>query len=920
MDPLLEQFLQEARESLAFIDQNIESIVDGDAEILNSLFRAVHTIKGGSGIVDFDSIKEIAHYAEDMLDMLRSNKISLKESMTEALYNAFDEIMNLVEAAEESGSVVEADEQILALIIEHLKKEMQQDGEEQGEWKIPFAPVENVSKVINIPLKTLRDVNSIKIAFENETIDADFCAKEKLYAVVFNIDESCMRDGKDPANALSKINEKVLLVASCVSEENAKSILSAIEDESGMLLKSCIATYVYATYDEISSALDEFIDELQLLPLDVVTLLSLDTGDKGHKIDSLKELSALATSDINTIKQEVSKSMALIGADTLQHAQLERFLDIAGFIDDADVYKLASFFNNIYKGEVYHYDASLNIVTSSVEEMPEVIDEKEQPQEEEIVQSIEQVQEQEEELTEEVATSTEHEIDENLKATITNMLSQQYNAAQYIKSDDDLQRVVSMMQIMKKFIPDMPESFASQDEVLHFIESKLEITPKPAQEESTDFFALSEESDASLSLSLDEDVSKSPIVTKDENKKITIGKTVHINQESIDTFMNIVGELLVAKNSLPYLADNVFSMSHTVIKREIMEKYTFINRLSEQLQDLIMEMRMLPISYVFDRYPKLVREMAKKLEKKVHLEMHGGETKLDKNMIEMLAEPMIHIMRNSLDHGIESTQVREQKGKNTTGTIRLDAYTESDKILITIQDDGAGIDVQRVVQKVLEKGLMRQEEIDALNEDEKAELILLPGLSTTDVVSEFSGRGVGMDAVKKSIESFGGTIHIKTEANQGTKITLSIPISLAVTSLLHVEMNGIHYGIPMDSVSETVKLERSEIEYLHNEPFVYIRGEVIPLLFIKSMLNEEQMQNKLLSIVVLNIKGNSLALVVNSFLGQLDVVQKPLVGIMESHPLFSATALLGNGQIIMLIDPIGLFGISQKLKQDIEVA
>jgi two-component system chemotaxis sensor kinase CheA len=351
-----------------------------------------------------------------------------------------------------------------------------------------------------------------------------------------------------------------------------------------------------------------------------------------------------------------------------------------------------------------------------------------------------------------------------------------------------------------------------------------------------------------------------------------------------------------------------------------MEKYIFINRLSEQLQDLIMGMRMLPISYVFDRYPKLVRDIAKKLGKKVKLEMKGGDTKLDKNMIEMLADPMIHIMRNSLDHGIETPDVREEKGKDPSGTVTLNAYAESDRIIIEIIDDGAGINVERVANKVLEKGLLTHEQIDALSEDEKAELVLLPGLSTAEEITEFSGRGVGMDVVKKSIESFGGSINIKTKANQGTVIKLAIPVSLAVTSLLHIQMNNIHYGIPMDSVSETVKIDKDEIEYLHNEPFIYLRGEVIPLLFIKSMLDETNMEDKPLSIVVLNIKENLLAVVVNDFLGQLDVVQKPLVGMMEGHPLFSGTALLGNGQIIMSIDPIGLLGISQKLKEDIKVA
>jgi two-component system chemotaxis sensor kinase CheA len=448
-----------------------------------------------------------------------------------------------------------------------------------------------------------------------------------------------------------------------------------------------------------------------------------------------------------------------------------------------------------------------------------------------------------------------------------------------------------MMDKIRKFIPEMPLEFNTKDEIKTFLESQLGASVIEVEQE------------------LQEEVVQKTETKKAETQKAVVGKTVKIDQESIDSLMNVAGELLVAKNSLPYLADNVVGLTHDAIKREIMDKYIFINRLTEQLQDLIMGMRMLPISYVFDRYPKLVRDISKKLGKKVKLEMEGGDTKLDKNMIEMLADPMIHIMRNSLDHGVEMPDVREQKGKNASGNVTLKAYAQSDKIIIEIKDDGAGINVERVAGKVLEKGLMTPEQIDALSEDEMAELVLLPGLSTAEEITEFSGRGVGMDVVKRSIESFGGSISISTKANQGTLITLAIPMSLAVTSLLHIQMNDIHYGLPMDSVSETVKLERSEIEYLHNEPFVYIRGEVIPLLFIKSMLNEEVMKKEPLSIVVLNIKNNL-----------LDVVQKPLVGIMENHPLFSGTALLGNGQIIMSIDPIGLLGISQKLKEDIAVA
>ena len=917
MDQLLEQFLSEARENLAFIDQNIGEIGGDDPELLNSVFRAAHTLKGGSGIVGFEAVKNITHHAEDLLDMLRAGKIEFADSMIEVLYDAFDEVVNLIEAAEETGEIVEADEEIVATIVANLSAQMGKEVEGEASWSLPFTLADK-SDILSLPMHTLRGVDTVKIAFNNPEIDEDFCNNANFYAVTFDVDDSCMVYGNDPVYTLSLLEDKVLGVFSCMSNENAKSVLSGTEDEEGLLLKSSIVAFIYATYEEIEDSLFNFIDELELLPLDINTLLTTSLGDTGLQIDLLKELSSMAEDfDLNTIKEEVAASMELVGIDTIQYAKLERFLDIVGFIKDEDTLKLHNFFQTLYVGEAYVNEGAQSEETSSTEEVIEEDESKEAS-------------------TGISFESTNIEMNEHVTNTLQNIYEQQKKALDYIETEEDLHRVVVTLEKVRKYIPNMPK-LSSLEDVKAFLAVQLgeevESVVEVVSEKKIEKEVVQAQESVKVELVKEEKtklVSAPPAVAKakakvkkepkEEKQKAVVGKTVKVEQESIDSLMNVVGELLVAKNSLPYLADNVVSMTHDQIKREIMDKYIFINRLSEQLQDLIMGMRMLPISYVFDRYPKLVRDIAKTLSKKVKLEMEGGDTKLDKNMIEMLADPMIHIMRNSLDHGIEMPDVREQKGKNPIGLVTLNAYAQSDRIIIEIVDDGAGINVERVASKVLEKGLMSVEQIDALNEKEMAELVLLPGLSTAETITEFSGRGVGMDVVKKSIESFGGSIGITTKANEGTVITLAIPMSLAVTSLLHIEMNSIHYGIPMDSVSETVKLEHSEIEYLHNEPFVYIRGDVIPLLFIKSMLNEEDMVGKTLSIVVLNIKDNLLAVVVNDFLGQLDVVQKPLVGIMEGHPLFSGTALLGNGQIIMAMDPLGLLGISQKLKEDIQVA
>ena len=914
MDPLLEQFLGEARENLSFIDQNIEGIGGEDPELLNSVFRAAHTLKGGSGIVGFESVKEITHYAEDLLDMLRASKIEFKDSMTEVLYDAFDEVLNLIEAAEETGGIVEADQERVASIISDLSEQMGKEVEGEIQWTLPFNLLDDKSKIIDFPFDSLNGVSS-KISFTNNPLDESFVNEQNFYAVLFDIDESCMIYGNDPIYALSLLGKNVIAISSCITDENSKAILGGTEDEDGLLLKTQIIAFVQGTYAEIEESLFNFSDEIELLPLDVETMLSVNIGDSGHSIDSLKELSDVADDfDLQTIADEAKSSLELIGSDTLQYAQLRRFLDICGLIKDEDTVKLGTFFKSLYKGEVYNGIQDI--------EVAETIEVDETIVEESLL---------EETNTEELETVDTPEIDDAIKGILQNMFEQQFKALDFIETQEDIARVSSILIKMKKYLPEIPESFSSKEELSSFIAKELGLDSKISNEkievkqEAIEEVVVEKVEEKKVEekkvevAEIVEEVKKKDIVqkveSKVEDKKSVVGKTVKIDQESIDSLMNVVGELLVAKNSLPYLADNVVGMTHEIIKREIMEKYIFINRLSEQLQDLIMGMRMLPISYVFDRYPKLVRDISKKLGKKVKLDMNGGDTKLDKNMIEMLADPMIHIMRNSLDHGIEMPDVREKKGKELIGVVKLSAFAQSDKIIIQIIDDGAGINVQRVADKVLEKGLMTSEDIDKLSEDEMAELVLMPGLSTAEEITEFSGRGVGMDVVKKSIEGFGGTIGITTKANVGTTITLSIPVSLAVTSLLHILMDNIHYGIPMESVSETVKIEKDDIEYLHNEPFIYIRGEVIPLLFIESMLDKADMEDKPLSIVVLNIKGNMLAVVVNEFLGQLDVVQKPLVGIMDAHPLFSGTALLGNGQIIMSIDPLGLLSISAKLKE-----
>jgi two-component system, chemotaxis family, sensor kinase CheA len=917
MNPLLEQFLQEARENLAFIDQNIENILDGDAELLNSVFRAAHTLKGGSGIVGFESVKEITHHAEDLLDQVRAGKLEFTKDMESGLYDAFDEVVNLIEAAEESEEIVDAAPERIEEIVELMNSLMGKEHVEET-WESPMRIISDDISVVNDDLPFLSEISEA-IPFVSSEINEENMNDTRLYAIFFDLDENCMVFGNDPFYALSLLGDKLKYVSSCMDDDSASQVLSGESEDDLLVFRMTVIAYVYGSYDDIEEALFNFIDDLLFKPLDIVTLLNITRGEV-TTLDVIKDFAKhgaekFLSSDISGLKSSIAETLTLIGNETIQSRKLTRLNDIVDNIDAANYDQMVSFFENLNSSNELKIDASAKpvseVATPKVEETPIVetpssnIDYDEKDKErlfDMLNQQLVQLRKNNNE-----ATKT------RVEALVTNPIKNMgYDFHDYYASVESL---IEGIEAIVLGTPEVKEEIMPTQEP---VEEKVE-TPaaepvaKAVETKAVETKAPVKETAPSKPATVESSVVTEAPVEKTKN---VIGKTVKIEQESIDHLMNIVGELLVAKNSLPYLADNVSEMNKDTIKRSILEKYSMINRLSMQLQDLIMGMRMLPISYVFDRYPKLVRDISKTLDKKVNLTMDGGDTKLDKNIIEMMADPMIHIMRNSLDHAIEMPEDRLAAGKSAEGNVNLKAYAQSDKIIIEIKDDGAGINVDKVINKVLEKGLMSPEVVENLTDRERAELVLLPGLSTADSITEFSGRGVGMDVVKKSIEGFGGTINIVTASGKGTTITLAIPVSLAVTSLLHVLLGNVHYGFPMESVKETVKIEQSEVAILHNEPFVYLRGDVIPLLYIKNMIDMEAIGDGILSIVVLNIKGNLIAVVVNELLGQLDVVQKPLEGLVENHPIFSGTALLGNGQIIMVIDQDGLLGMSHTLKED----
>lgn len=380
-------------------------------------------------------------------------------------------------------------------------------------------------------------------------------------------------------------------------------------------------------------------------------------------------------------------------------------------------------------------------------------------------------------------------------------------------------------------------------------------------------------------------------------------RTLRVEQGKVDALMNLVGELVVAKNALPFLArDAEMRFGSRELSREIKDKYSVIDRITRQLQSAVMDIRMMPVSDLFKRFPRLVRDIARKQDKLVRLEIEGETTEADKNIIEALAEPLTHVLRNSLDHGIESREARLAAGKPETARLRLVAFQEGDSVVIEVIDDGRGIDPDKVRAKAVERGLVDAERAAQLSDSQAVQLVFLPGFSTAETISDLSGRGVGMDAVRTVVERFGGAVSLESKAGQGTVVRLKLPLSMAVTRVLTVELAGQLYGVPMDLVVETVRLDPSAIRRLKASEAVVLRDQVIPIARLRRLLAMEDLSPPLESVLILRIGNATVGLVIDDFGTGMDIILKPFSGILANMSGFSGTAVLGDGRVLLVLN------------------
>ena len=380
-------------------------------------------------------------------------------------------------------------------------------------------------------------------------------------------------------------------------------------------------------------------------------------------------------------------------------------------------------------------------------------------------------------------------------------------------------------------------------------------------------------------------------------KQAVSNKTIRVNIERLDILMNLFEELVIDRGRLE-------SISAELNHNELNETVEHMSRISGDLQNIILNMRMVPVETVFNRFPKLVRQLSRDLGKQINLEIIGAETELDRTVIDEIGDPLVHLIRNAGDHGIEMPEARLAKGKPAEGTIKLKAYHSGNHVFIEIEDDGAGINKDRVLQKALDKGIVTEEQVLGMTDRQIFELIMASGFSTAEVISDLSGRGVGLDVVKTTIESLGGSITIDSVEGGGSIFSIQLPLTLSIISVMLVEVEKEKYAIPLSSIIETAIVKKEDIMNAHNQQVIDFRGKVVPLLFLENIFSvpHEEDDDRFYSVVLVR-KGEKMAgLVVDSFIGQQEVVLKSLGNYLSNVFAISGATILGDGQVALIVD------------------
>ena len=451
------------------------------------------------------------------------------------------------------------------------------------------------------------------------------------------------------------------------------------------------------------------------------------------------------------------------------------------------------------------------------------------------------------------------------------------------------------------------------------VAATTKVAPEPVQAEAK---TASPESKKPAEAALEQESStpsgakNAPARQKQTSESVAVPQTMRVDVHKLDELINLIGELVLERNRLvqvsrDFSARKVDAETTADILGQTTARLSF---LTEELHVAGLKTRMVPIDAVFRKFPRIVRDLARNLHKEVDLVVSGQETELDKTMVELIGDPLVHLVRNSLDHGLETPEARRAAGKDPKGTIRLEAREEGDQIVIRITDDGSGIDPQRIARKAIEKGLVTAERVSSLSKREILDFIFLPGFSTKEVASDVSGRGVGMDVVRTNVKNMNGSVELDSNLGQGTSVTLRLPLTMAIMPVLFVKVGSEIYGIPMRMVVETLRINPKDIHVVQDCEAIHLRDKTFPLIRLSQALNAAVSASgqQACKLVIVSLGTRRIALLVDDLVGAEATVIKPLDALSRQSVGIAGATVGGDGLVRLLLDPASLVADLQK--------
>jgi two-component system chemotaxis sensor kinase CheA len=939
MNPLLEQFLAEAREFLQRIGEDLLQLEQApqDSELLVSLFRSVHTLKGNSGLFEFPEMTRVLHAGEDLMDAVRDGRVAFSQGLADQLLDAMDFVALLCDEIETGGRIDAsraADSANLAAALRALISQPMLS------LMPALAPMRDAalldasaSVAAAFPLALIPEAT--RLAAYQRAQDGD-----TLFSVVYQPLTECFFQGDDPLFSARQTPD--LLWARVLARE-AWPALAELDAYRCVLDFQVLSAASRAVLDEHYRYVPDQIRIAAVDPLSLVIPQGDPNGGPVYEDFVSEALQHLEAGQLAALRQGAVTMLHLSSPDLWVSSALRWLLLL---LDSEPHNRLALHRLIASLRSLEAPDWTLAAVASTAAAvpapptLPAAAAVVAGPVAAAVVAAVA--------LTAETSAAAAPA----LASAQTDAMRMIFGAQrQILQLKDQPAWLAGRLRAAAQVFVNCSKSSGDADaqpQIEAALAQALEqassapllgwLAAYEARAQAAAAAAAAAEQAAAVAAAMataitalappplpalptpetSSRIEDEPNVAADDTPKFgrraddavvsSVGtKSLRVDQSKIDRLMNLIGEMVVSKNALPYLAQRAeeqFGVRE--LAREIKAQYAVINRIAEAMQDAIMQVRMLPVSFVFQRFPRLVRDISRKLDKEVELVLEGEDTEADKNTIESLADPLIYIVRNSLDHGLETPAVRRAAGKPAVGRLTIRARQEGDRVLIDIIDDGRGIDPAVIKRKAYEKGLIDEAMLERISDREAINLVFAAGFSTADVVSDLSGRGVGMDVVRTAVEKVNGSILLESEVGKGTRLRITLPLSMAVTQVMIVESDGQTFGVPMDHVVETVRVPRLAIRRIKQSQTIVLRGSIVPLRSLNTLLGLSQPAlsnaDDEMAVLVARVGGESVGLIVDDFRETAEIIQKPLSGVLAGLSAYSGSALMGDGSVLMVLN------------------